>query len=444
MSETMKIMNPNAGGLDVGAAEVYACVPAGRDVQAVRRFGTYTPDLEALAAWLVKCQVDTVALESTGVYWVPIYEVLSAHGVQVAVVNARHVKHVPGRKSDVQDCQWLQRLHSYGLLRGSFRPAEDMVALRTYLRHRAGLIEDRATHIHRMQKLLTLMNVRLTEVVSDIMGVTGQQIVRAIVAGERDPHKLVMFRQPTCKHTEEDFIKALTGHYRGEELFALGQELALYDTYTQHLQTCDRAIEQQFAVLKPSRETDDDLPPLGPTRKTNTHSKNAPAYDARLALYRLTGLDLTEIDGLNATTLQIVLSETGTDMSKWPTAKHFCSWLNLAPRNDISGGKVLRRYTLKTRNRAAQALRLAAQAVSKTNTALGAFFRRMRARRGPEQAIVATAHKLARILYHMLKEHQPFRAMSAAEYDQHQQDRALKSLQRQAKRLGYVVVPQPG
>ena len=220
-------------------------------------------------------------------------------------------------------------------------------------------------------------------------------------------------------------------------------ELALYDTYTQHLQTCDRAIEQQFSVLKPLRETDDELPPLGPTRKTNTHSKNAPAYDARMALYRLTGLDLTEIDGLNATTLQIVLSETGTDMSKWPTAKHFCSWLNLAPRNDISGGKVLRRYTLKTRNRAAQALRLAAQAVSKTNTALGAFFRRMRARLGPEQAIVATAHKLARILYHMLKEHQPFRAMSAAEYDQHQQERALKSLQRQAKRLGYVVVPQP-
>ena len=441
MSEPMSVVNPNAGGLDVGAAEVYACVPAGRDVQAVRRFGTYTPDLEALAEWLVKCQVDTVALESTGVYWVPIHEVLSAHGLQVAVVNAKHLKHVPGRKSDVQDCQWLQRLHSYGLLRGSFRPAEDIVTLRTYLRHREGLIEDRATHIHRMQKLLTLMNVRLTEVVSDITGVTGMGIVRAIVGGEQEPQKLAVFRQPTCKRSEAEFVKALSGHYRAEELFALGQEVALYDAYTQHVAACDAAIEQQFSVLKPVREAEP-LPPLGPTRKTNTHSKNAPRYDARELLYRWTGLDFTEVDGLNVSSVQSVLSETGTDMTRWPSDKHFSSWLGLAPHNDISGGKVLRRYTLKVKNRAAQALRLAAQAVGKTDTALGAFFRRIRARLGPEQAIVATAHKLAIILYHMLKEHQAFRAMSAAEYDQSQKERALKSLQRQAKRLGYTVVPQ--
>jgi transposase len=447
-AEPLQVVRPNAAGIDVGAAEVYVAVPAGRDAAAVRHFGTYTPELEALADWLVTCRVDTVALESTGVYWVPLHEVLSARGIQVCVVNAKHLRHVPGRKSDVQDCQWLQRLHTYGLLRGSFRPADDMLTLRTYLRQRTNLIEGRATHIHRMQKYLTLMNVRLPEVVSDITGVTGMRILRAIVAGEHDPLKLAVFREPTCKHSQTDFVQALTGHYRAEELFALGQELALYDAYTQQIAACDAAIERQFAVTRPARGGDadadaHDLPPLGPTRKANTHSKNAPAYDARAALYRLTGVDLTEVDGLNASTAQTFLSEVGLDMGRWPTAKHFCSWLGLAPRQDISGGKVLRAAVLKVHNRAAQALRLAAQAVARTDTALGAFFRRIRARRGPEQAVVATAHKLACILYHMLKEHQPFRAVSAGEYDQAQQARALKALQRQAKRLGYTVVAQP-
>ena len=440
--EPLKVLHPNAAGIDVGATEIYVAVPAGRDVSAVRHFGTYTPDLEALADWVAQCRVDTVALESTGVYWIPLHEVLSARGLQVCVVNARYVKHVPGRKSDVQDCQWLQRLHSYGLLRGSFRPAEDVVTLRTYLRHRANLIEDRATHIHRLQKYLTLMNVRLPEVVSDITGVTGMSILRAIVGGEHDPLKLAVYREPTCRHSVTDFIQALTGHYRAEELFALGQELALYDSFTQQLAACDAAIERQFAVMRPERGGDD-LPPLGPSRKRNTHSKNAPAYDAREALYRLTGLDLTEVDGLSASTAQTFLSEVGTDMSRWADAKHFCAWLNLVPRNDISGGKVLRRAILKAPHRAAQALRLAAQAVAKTATALGAFYRRLCARRGPEVAIVATAHKLACILYHMLKEHRPFRVVSAAEYDQSQHARAVKALQRQAQRLGYTVVAPP-
>jgi transposase len=269
---------------------------------------------------------------------------------------------------------------------------------------------------------------------------TGMDIVRAIVAGERDPQKLATFRQKGCKHSEADFIKAMTGHYREEELFALKQELALYDSYTQYIRECNEQVERQFSVIKPIQD-EDDLPPLGPSRKKG-RSKNGPGYDARTALYRVTGVDLTDIDGLNESTLQTILSEIGTDMSKWPTVKHFCAWLGLAPKNDISGGKVLRSRTMKVKNRAAQALRLAAQSVAKTQTAIGAYYRRLCARKGPSQAIVATAHKLARIIYFMLKDHEAFRAMSAEEYDKSQRDRALKSLNRQARRLGYVVVPQ--
>lgn len=437
----MGVVNPNAAGLDIGAEEIYASVPADRDEKPVRRFGTYTPDLEALAEWLVKCQVDTVAMESTGVYWVPVYEMLEARGIEAQVVNARHLKHVPGRKSDVKDCQWIQQLHTYGLLRGSFRPEADIVELRSYLRHRHDLIEHRAAHINHMQKALTLMNVRLTEVVSDITGVTGMGILRAIVAGQHDACQLVRFRQKGCKHSEADFVNALSGHYRREQVFVLKQALTLYDAYTEQITQCDAAIEQQFAVLKPAPDVPDDLPPLDDSSKTNTHSKNAPAYDARALLYRATGVDLCEVDGLNASTVQQIIFEIGTDVSAWPTVKHFCSWLNLAPHNDISGGKVLRSRVPKAPNRAGQALRLAAQSVSKTDTALGAFYRRMRARLGSPQAIVATAHKIARIIYHMLKHRQSYQAMSAIEYDQLQKERHLKSLQRQAERYGMRLVP---
>jgi transposase len=434
----MPVINPSAAGLDIGSEEIWACVPASRAEQPVRQFGTYTPDLQALADWLQSCGIETVAMESTGVYWIPIYEILEARGVEVYLVNARHLKHVPGRKSDWQDCQWIQRLHSLGLLNGSFRPEGEMCALRAYRRHRATLIEHRAAHIQHMQKALHEMNVQLTQALSDITGVTGLAIIRAIVAGERDPLLLAQLRNPCCAKPEAELVKALTGNYRAEHVFALKQALALYDAYTEQIRECDREIERQYSALKPAHD-DDDLPPLDTSDKKNTHSKNGPPYDARTLLYHLLGVDLVAINGLNASTVEDIISEIGTNIECWPTDKHFCSWLGLAPHNDISGGKVLRSHVLKTHNRAGQAFRMAAQSVGRTQTALGAYFRRMRARCGPQKAIVATAHKLARIFYFMLKHRTPFHDIGADEYNQRQREREIARLQKKAAKLGFTL-----
>jgi transposase len=437
----LKVIHPNAAGLDIGSEEIWAAVAPDRTAEAVRQFGTFTPDLHALADWLTVCGVDTVAMESTGVYWIPVYEILEARGLAVYVVNARHVKNVPGRKSDIQDCQWLQGLHSVGLLRGSFRPDGEIAALRAYLRHRATLIEYRAAHIQHMQKALAQMNVQLTQAVKDITGVTGLAIIRAIVAGERDPQQLAALRQPGVKKTQTEIAKALTGNYRAEHLFALQQALALYDFYTAQLAACDVEIERQFSNLKP---ISDDLPPLPPTQKPDSHSKNGPSYDARSGLYRVTGVDLVAITGLNASTVQTIISEVGTDLGAFPSEKHFCSWLGLAPHNDISGGKRLRSRTLKTNNRAGQAFRMAAQSVAKSpNSAFGAFYRRMKARLGAQQAIVATAHKIARAFYHILKHRIPFHDLGGEEYERRAREREVKNLQKRAAKLGLAVVETP-
>ncbi|MCE1249955.1 MAG: IS110 family transposase [Comamonadaceae bacterium] len=437
----LQVIHPQAAGLDIGSEEIWAAAPPASSAEPVRAFGTLTPDLQALADWLVACGVDTVAMESTGVYWIPVYEILEARGLQPHVVNARHIKNVPGRKTDIQDCQWIQGLHSVGLLRGSFRPEGEIVALRAYLRHRAALIEHRAAHIQHMQKALQQMNVQLTQVVTDITGVTGQAIMRAIVAGQREPQQLAALRQPGCKKSAQEIAKALTGHYRAEHLFALKQALALYDFYSEQIVACDVEIEQQFANLKP---IDDDLPPLPPPSKPNSHSKNAPNFDARAHLYRITGVDLVAITGLNESTVQTIIAEIGTDMSHFPTEKHFCSWLGLAPHNDISGGKRLRSRTLPTNNRAGQAFRLAAQAVSRSlDSAFGGFYRRMKARLGPKQAIVATAHKIARAFYHVLKHRTPFHDMGGEEYERRARERELKNLEKRAAKLGCVVVKNP-
>ena len=439
--EGLKVIHPNAAGLDIGSEEIWAAVAPERTAEPVRKFGTFTPDLQALADWLIACGVDTVALESTGVYWIPVYEILEARGLKVYVVNARHVKNVPGRKSDIQDCQWLQGLHSVGLLRGSFRPAGEIVALRAYLRQRATLIEYRAAHIQHMQKALQQMNVQLTQVVSDITGVTGLTILRAIVAGQRDPQQLAALRQPGVKKTEAEIAKALTGNYRPEHVFALQQALALYDFYTAQMVACDAEIERQFANLKPAS---DDLPPLPPTTKRDTHSKNAPRYDARSYLYRLTGVDLVAITGLNESTVQAIISEIGPDLSAFPNEKHFTSWLSLAPHNDISGGKLLRSRTLPGHNRAGQAFRMAAQSVAKSpNSAFGAFYRRLKARLGAKQAIVATAHKIARAFYHILKHRTPFHDLGGEEYERRAREREIKNLQKRAAKLGLVVTETP-
>jgi transposase len=416
-------------------------VPEDRDAEPVRSFGTFTPDLYALAEWLAACQIETVAMESTGGYWIPAYEILEARGFRVYLVNARHLKHVPGRKSDVKDCQWIQYLHTCGLLSGSFRPDAEMCAVRAYLRHRAALLEYRAAHIQHMQKALHQMNVQLTQVLTDITGATGLAMIRAIVAGERDPVHLARFRAPHCASSTEDMAQALTGHYQPEHVFALKQALALYDVYTEQVRECDAEVERRFQAIKPVWR--DELPPLNRDNKHRTHHKNAPDDDARGLLYQLLGVDLVAIPGLNASTAQTILSDIGLDPRKWPNAKAFCSWLGLAPHHEISGGKVLRRGTLKTRNRAGQAFRLAAQAVSRRHNGLGAYYRRMRARLGPKAAIVATAHKIARIVYHLLTHRTPFRDLSAEDYEQRARERDLTNLRTRAAKLGLTLVESP-
>ena len=437
--ETLQQLKFNAAGLDIGAEEIYACVPADRDEQPVRAFPTFTVDLYALADWLAACGIDTVAMESTGVYWIPLYEILEAREFKVYLVNARHLKNVPGRKTDVLDCQWIQQLHTYGLLRASFRPPEDICALRALARHRDNLIRYRAAHIQHMQKALQLMNVKLTQVVSDITGVTGMSIIRAIVAGERRPGELARLRNPQCAKSEAEIAKALQGNYKPEHLFVLKQSLDQYDFYHRQIQECDAEMESMYAAFPPSEPDDQVSPP--PKPKRSKPRKNQPHFDLATSLYQMVGVDLTAIDGLDALTVQAVITEIGVDVSPWPTVKHFTSWLCLAPYNDISGGKVLRRRSKKTQNRATTAFRLAAQSVSRSQSALGGFYRRMRAKHGPAKANKATAHKLARIVYHMLKNRTAYVDPGQTYYEEQYRERTLRNLKRKAAKLGMDLVP---
>jgi hypothetical protein len=350
---------------------------------------------------------------------------------------------VPGRKSDVLDCQWIQTLHSYGLLEQSFRPEADLVALRTLLRHRAQLIQHRAPHILHMQKALLQMNVQLSQALSDVTGETGQAIIRAIVAGERDAHKLAELRNYRCKKDAEEIARALTGTWRKEHLFVLKQSLEMYDFYTQQIEACDAEIEGTYAVTRSKEEDDgmDDLPAL-PEHKRKSHSKNAPkAVQVRKHLKRISGVDVVAVHGISASLAQTIILEIGTDMSKFPNEKHFCSWLGLAPKNEISGGKILTSHVQKTRNRAGQAFRLAASAVMRADCAFGAFYRRQKARLGPAQAAVATAHLIARVVYRMLKYQVEYEPLSVQEYEKHFREQQIKYLQRKAARLGFQLSP---
>jgi hypothetical protein len=439
--EALDVVQPNAAGIDIGSREIWVSLPPDRAGETVRCFGTFTPDLESLVQWLVEHRVDTVAMESTGVYWIPLFELLEAHPIQVYLVNARHIKNVPGRKSDVLDCQWLQKLHRLGLLNGSFRPDAEMVVLRTYLRHRAELIQHRAPHILHMQKALQQMNLQLHHVLSDITGLTGMQILRAIVAGERDPKVLAGFRQPGCKADQATIIKALTGSWREEHLFTLKQSLDLFDFFTAQIAACDAPIEHQFRAIKPRWDAPNELPPLPPV-KPGSKSKNKPAQSTRQELFRIVGVDLVAVTGLSASLSQTILAEIGTDMSRWPSVKNFASWLGVAPHNDISGGKVLRSRTLKTNNRAGQAFRHAAASVTRSNSAFGPFYRRKRTQLGPAQALVATAHKIARTVYFMLKYQVPFDDFGAEGYETQQRQRELAHLQRKAAKLGFDLIPR--
>jgi len=436
--DTLTCIHPNAAGLDIGSREIWVSVPTDRDAEPVRRFSTFTPDLKRLVAWLTACRIDTVALESTGVYWIPVFELLETAGLKAELVEPRQLKRVPGRKSDYLDCQWLQKLHSLGLLTASFRPDTEMRTLRTYLRHRAELLQHRAPHILHMQKALQHMNLQLHHVLTDLTGVTGLKILRAIMAGERDPLKLAQLRNPACKSSTETIVQALTGTWQAEQLFALRQALELYDFYTQKVAECDGVLEKQYAAMKPRWEGE--VPVDLPALKPNSHSKNQPSLQTRRELYRLTGVDLVAVHGLSASLAQTILSETGTDMTKWPTEKHFCSWLGLAPHNDISGGKILRSRVLPTDNRAGQAFRQAAASVIRSQCAFGAYYRRKKAQMGPLPALVATAHKIARTVYYLLKHGVQYEDIGAEAYNQKHAERELAYLKKKAAKLGFTLV----
>src|SRR5712692_4555492 len=395
-------INPNVAGIDCGAAEHFVAVPPDRDPTPVQSFKAFTSDLLRLADWLTACRVTSVAMEATGVYWIPIYEILEARGFEVLLVNARHLKNVPGRKSDVSDAEWLRELHSVGLLRGSFRPTDAIVALRAYLRHRQTLIESAGTYIQRMQKALVQMNLQLPLVVSDITGVTGLRILRDIIAGHRDPPHLAQHRDHRCHASKPEIIAALTGNYRPEHLFVLTQNLELYDACQAQMAACDRAIEAHVQTLTATRTPPPT--PLPAPRVTKKPRDNEPRFEIRAPLHQLTGgVDLTQIDGIAPYTALKLIAEIGTDMSRWPTEKHFTSWLTLAPKNKISGGRLLSSRTQPSANRAAAVLRMTAMSLGRTQTALGAFYRRLAARIGKPQAITATARKLAVLVYRALK-----------------------------------------
>ncbi|RPH55508.1 MAG: IS110 family transposase [Acidobacteria bacterium] len=434
----MERININAAGIDCGSAEHFVAVPPDRDPTPVRSFKTFTTDLQRLADWLTACRVKSVAMEATGVYWIPLYEILEARGFDVVLVNAKHVKNVPGRKSDVLDCEWLRELHSVGLLRGSFRPVDTIAALRAYLRHRETLIQSAGAYIQRMQKALVQMNLQLPLVVSDIAGVTGLRILRDIVAGQRDPHTLAQHRDPRCQATHAEIVAALTGNYRPEHLFVLSQNLELFDACQQQLAACDTAIEAHVQAL--TAPLDVPAVPLPGARVTRKPRHNEPRFEIRTPLHQLTGVDLTQIDGIAPYTALKLVSEIGTDMHRWPSEKHFTSWLTLAPKNKVSGGRLLSSQTQPSANRAAAMLRMAAMSLGRTQTALGAFYRRLAFRVGKAKAITATARKLAVLVYRTLKGEVVYCDVGADAYDAHQRTRVLRRLRQRATTLGFDLV----
>ena len=423
----------NAAGIDVAATEIFVAVPADRDAQPVRRFGMFTVDLRAMARWLLSCGIQTVAMESTGVYWIPVFQILEEAGLEVCLVNARHVKNVPGRKTDVKDCQWLQYLHSVGLLEKSFRPPSELCALRSILRHRQNLMESINQQVQHIHKCLTQMNLQIHHVLSDITGQSGLRMLDAILSGERDAQKLAAFRDQRVRASLQDILKSLEGDYRSEHLFVLGQALAAYRFTLGQVQACD---EQVLARLQASASADSAVTLTNPQKFETAYDRSLAAETARLV-----GVDLTSIDGISAWAASNLISEIGSDISAWPTVKHFSSWLGVCPDNRISGGKILSSSTRKVPSRANYIVRMCAYGVMRSKGPLGEYYRKMRARLGPAQALTATAHKIARMIYHCLKTRTPYSREHAQEDMRRAEFARFNRLTRQAEKLGYILVP---
>ncbi len=441
-SQPVKMLHkikPDSAGIDIGATEIYVAVPEDRSSTPVRHFDTFTDDLHSTAKWLKSCNIKTIAMESTGVYWIPVFQILEAYGFEVFLVNARHVKNVPGRKTDVQDCQWLQYLHSVGLLSGSFRPTQDVCAVRSLLRHRDSMVKMSATHIKHMHKALTQMNLQIHNVIRDITGLTGLAIVDAILAGERNPKKLASLKHGRIKASDEVIIKSLKGDYLPEHLFTLNQALQAYRYYREMIDLCDIEIKAYLQKFE-SRVDPTQKPPPSPRIKKKKATGNEPKFDIRSQLYRILGTDLTQVDGISVLTAHTIFAEIGPDLSKFPTVNHFCSWLGLCPNNKISGGRILSSRTRPGSNRAAQSLRLAARALWKSQSFLGHFYRRMRARHGSPKAITATAHKLARIVFHLIKTGKTYDETVFANQEALHKQRLQDRLKKHAKSLGFQLV----
>lgn len=437
---TLKLsrINPSAAAIDIGSTMHMAAVDPDSTEIPIRSFGTFTRDLHDLASWFKSCGVTSIAMESTGVYWIPAFEVLEQHGFEVILVNARYAKNFPGRKTDISDAAWLRQLHSYGLLRGSFRPDAQIATLRAYLRQRERLVEYAAAHIQHMQQALMEMNLQLHHVVSDITGATGMRIIRAIVSGERDPDILASMRDVRCHSSSETIRASLIGNDRDEHIFALTQSLQLYDFCQQKMLECDRKLEIAIAAMTAELEM-----PRAPLPKVRTKTKqvNSLSFDVRAALYGLVGVDLTQIHGLGPSLALKLIGECGTDLRVWRSAKHFTSWLCLAPGNKISGGKLLSLRTRRSSSRSAALLRLAATTIGRSDTALGAFYRRLAGRVGKQKAATATARKIAVLLYNALRLGMTYCDPGAAAYDEHHRDRVLANLKRRAQSLGYQIKP---
>lgn len=456
-------MNPCVAGIDIGSRSVFICIGFTDGHQEIREYLTFTEDLGNMLDWIKDNGIQSVAMESTGVYWIPVYDILAQGGIDVTLVNPHYLKTVPGRKTDVKDCQWIQQLHAYGLLSGFFRPDDEEVTLRGYIRQRSRLFELAAQQVQLMHKALVQMNLQLNHVISDITGTTGMNIIRSIVAGERAPSTLAKFRDPRCKKSEKEIAKALHGNYREEHLLALKHALESYDALHKQSLECEEAIERTLKKWEqedsakggptqgPTEDCETGRPTHGPAmehtvknkrgvQKKTAYNRSPYDFEAEDVLKRILGVNLLEIPGIDVNGAMKIIAEIGRNISKWPSAKHFASWLGLCPGNKVSGGKILSSRTKPTANRASQALRMAANSLYRSKTALGAYFRRMRAKLGAPKAITATAHKLARILYKMLKEQITFQEAGQEAYENEYKERQLKSLQKRAEELGYQLV----
>ena len=455
----LDVVHPNAGGIDIGNESHFVAVPPGRDATPVQEFGCWTAELVRMAEWLKSCKIDTVAMQSTGVYWFAVYDVLERHGLEVFLVNAAHTRNLPGRKSDVQESQWLMKLHTYGLLRNSFRPPEQIRRLRAVWRLRDQHVKDAGRHIQHMQKALTTMNVQLANAISDVTGKTGQAIVRAILTGERDPHKLAEFRDPHVRATRAQIECSLEGNWQEESLFELQQAVDSYDFTQKQIAECDVRLQQYLRALPsrpvPSSGTAGDRPveaagSEGETgkktasragRKKARHTRNAPHFDLASELTRIYGVEITRVDGLDVMTVQTALAELGTDFRAWPSEQHFSSWLTLSPKREISGGKLIQHTHEGSRNRVAMALRIAATTLLRSNSYLGARYRHLRTRLGAPKAIKAMARHLACLLYRMVTMGQAFVDFGAQAFEQKREQREMAALERKAAHCGYRLVP---